>query len=341
LYKVGIIGTGFGSKVYVPVMKSMNLFEITGLSDFGSGNSKKVIKKNNLSCQSFNDPKELIRSDKNNLICIVSPPVTHKNYIELSLQYKKHIICEKPIGLNNKLIKTFYKVAKRNNLLNIVNYHFRFNDLIMNLKKAIINSELGEIKEIKVNWILSSNVKKNNTWKSIEEKGGELKNEVLSHVIDYILFLIEEPITKIKNIKSRKYVDKLGIINELNRIHLLARCINCSINVYRCARFVGSHKILVKGSKKSVLVSFKSPFDRKSKSMTFFNERKLESKIIGSSSKDALAGDDRKNSFSNMLHQITNSINNDFLPTFDSAIKVWNILEMINKNLSPRNISQM
>ena len=331
MYKVGIIGVGFGAKVYVPVLKCMDLFQITGVSDFGSGNSLNVINEYNLSCESYNDPKKLISSKKNNLICIVSPPSTHKKYIELSLKNNKHVICEKPIGLNKSSINNFYKIAKKKKLLNLVNYHFRFDDLIMCLKESIINDELGEINKIRINWIFSSNSNKKNNWKSDKENGGNIRNEVLSHIIDYLSFLIDKPITKLDSVSMKRYIDKKNMMNEFMKVNLKIKHINCLINIFRSSSFRGSHKILIKGSKKSALIYFNSPFDKNSKFLTFFTNRKKEKKISGHLSSQTLDGDDRKNSFMNMLSQITNRDGKDFLPNFNSAIKVWNILELINK----------
>ena len=143
MYKVGIIGVGFSSKVYIPVFLQKKKFIITGICDGGSEKAKKIIKKYNLNCEYFTAAEDLISSKKNNLICVVSPPETHHNFVKLIVDQNKNFICEKPLGLK----KFSEKKIITSDTLNIVNYHYRFEKFILFLKKEIKKKKLEKSKK--------------------------------------------------------------------------------------------------------------------------------------------------------------------------------------------------
>lgn len=325
MYKVGIIGTGFSSKVYIPVFLQKKNFEITGICDSGSEKAKKIIKKYNLKCKYFTTAEDLISSEKTNLICIVSPPETHHHYIKLIINQKKNFICEKPLGLKR------FSQSKSipSDTLNIVNYHYRFEKFILLLKKEIKRNRIGEINKIKILWRFNPLKIQNFSWKLDKDRGGGVRNEILSHVFDYIYFLIGDKFKKIEVIQNKKF-KKGDSLNEILNLKLgTSKTCKIEILLARADKFLGAHKIFVKGSKFSALISFKFPFDINSKYLKIFKKNKKTYKIFDNKKDTLFYDDDRKNSFSMMLDYIEKDKRHKFLPNVQTSNLIWKYLDKI------------
>lgn len=327
MYKVGIIGTSFSSKVYIPVLRRRKNFVITGVCDNGSGSAKEIIKKFNLDCEYFKTAEDIICSKNNDLVCIVSPPKTHHNFIKLAIRQKKHFICEKPLGLE----KFSYEKFNKKDFLNIINYHFRFERFILFLKKEIKKKKIGEIKKIKILWRFRPLEINNFDWKLDKKLGGGVENEILPHVLDYLYFLIEEEFKSIEVIKDIKTKQKKFLNEILNlRLYSSRKCL-IEILIARNPRFKGSHKIFIKGSKLSALIFFKSPFDTYSKYLKIFRKNSKSYEILEKNNGFFFEGDDRKNSFNVMLDYIEKDKRHKFLPNIDSSNLVWKHLGKIER----------
>ncbi len=316
MFKVGIIGTNFGSKIYVPVMKNNKNFLITGISDNGSGSSEQIISYYKLSdCKAYSDFKDLIFSKDNNIICIVTPTYTHHKLIKLCIEAGKKIICEKPMGLSS------LKKSYENDFSFFVNYHFRFNYLIMKIKSFFKKKKIGKIKKIKVQWFLKNPDIEKKHWKTNVKLGGSIKFEIFTHIVDYLTYILSKDIYDVQlnqNIKKSN--------NEIFKCKVLFSGIDaCSINIKRNSNFSGSHKILIIGSKSSILLFIGHPFDYKSKYLIYFKNRKKK-EIFYDNQKGNLEGDDRLNSFNNFLNKIVEDPTNKAIPNYDSANYVHKIL---------------
>ena len=315
MFKVGIIGTNFGSKIYVPVMKNNKNFLITGISDNGSGSSEHIISNYKLSdCKAYSDSKDLILSKDNDIICIVTPTHTHHELIKLCVEAGKKIICEKPMGLSS------LKISSENDFF-FVNYHFRFNYLIMKVKSFLEKNKIGKIKKIKVQWFLRNPDIKQKYWKTNDKLGGSIKLEIFSHIADYLTFILSKDINDVQLNKNTKKKN-----NETFECKLFFSGIDaCFVNIKRNSNFSGSHKILIIGSKSSILLFISHPFDYKSKYLICFKNKK-KTQIFYDNQKDNLEGDDRLNSFNNFLNKIVDDPTNKAIPNYVSANYVHKIL---------------
>ena len=169
----------------------------------------------------------------------------------------------------------------------------------------------------------------NYSWKLDKNRGGGVRNEILSHVFDYIYFLIGEKFDKIEVIQNKK-IKKGNKLNEVLNLRLsTSKTCKIEILLARGDNFLGAHKIFVKGSKFSALISFKYPFDIKSKYLKIFKKNKKTYKILNNNKDVFFHDDDRKNSFSMMLDYIEKDKKHEFLPNVKTSNLIWKYLDKI------------
>tara|TARA_X000000950_G_scaffold288388_1_gene404912 strand:- start:56307 stop:57254 length:948 start_codon:yes stop_codon:yes gene_type:complete len=298
LFKVGIIGLNFGGNVHIPAYQKSNQFEITGIFDNGSGKGKLLKKKYSLNCKIYSDVEKMIFSEENNLIDICSPTFTHSKYLKKVYDAKKNVICEKPMGESFSQIIGLADKFEKKKLINIINYEFRFEFLMNELKKIIKKNK--EIKEIDISWLIGSTKVKG--WKATQKKGGGIVNELLCHIIDYLYFLLE-----IKDLFSMTCLKKKILRNSCHLTFQIKQTL-INIKIVRSLRIKKSeHVISVQGKKESAILSYFHPFSSKDKKLIVTKESSKK-KIKNADDKKNIS-DDRILSFYNLIDSVKKKTN--------------------------------
>lgn len=78
-------------------------------------------------------------------VIIATPTATHYRIVKSALLKGKHVLCEKPLAINNKESKELLFIAKEQKKILMVGYVFVFNNGIIALKNHIEQKELGKI----------------------------------------------------------------------------------------------------------------------------------------------------------------------------------------------------
>lgn len=203
IINVGIIGTGYGKRVILPVVKSINKLKVKYI--FSRKNKKKY--KKNIQNLITNDILEIKKDKSIDLLFIESPPKKHIEHLRLFSKNQNHIVCEKPLITEKTEIKHILDMPRNKNFLYAVNHQLRFDPYIIKINEIIKKNILGKIKLIIINHNTNKfdEKKKDNWWLKKKEGGGEL-NAIGVHLIDLIKYLNGNII----NIKSNIHFSKKG-----------------------------------------------------------------------------------------------------------------------------------
>ena len=82
------------------------------------------------------------------VIYIGVPHTFHYDFTMLALKNGKHVLCEKPLGINSQETQAMFAQAKKQNLFLMEAMWMRFFPAIAEVKKIIRSGELGELKSI-------------------------------------------------------------------------------------------------------------------------------------------------------------------------------------------------
>lgn len=208
MIKIGIIGTGFGTTQTIS-FSALNGAEVIALCGAHYEKTKKKAQELNVP-KVYKTYQELLADKEIDLVTIATPNHLHKPMFLDAVKAKKHIILEKPAGLNSTEIKEELRAVKEYNKLVIVDHPLRFNPVTIKLKELIENGTLGTISNIQVsayvNYVSADD--KSFIWIDYPEYGGGQMLNMGTHEIDLIRFIFDMPKLQHGNLIKKTVIEK-------------------------------------------------------------------------------------------------------------------------------------
>ena len=143
--KWGVLGTaGIAAGCTIPGMKkakSCELYAIAGRS----------IDKANLFKERFGFEKAyegydaLLSDPEVEAVYIPLPNNIHAEWVIKALNAKKHVLCEKPVAMNESELRRMFKAAKDNGVIFMEAYEYLHSPYVTALKETIKSGEIGEV----------------------------------------------------------------------------------------------------------------------------------------------------------------------------------------------------
>ncbi|MCA1030355.1 Gfo/Idh/MocA family oxidoreductase [Bacillus timonensis] len=184
--KVGVIGTGFGAKVHVPIFSTHPNFEVVSIASVSRGNIEEI-KKNTGIDRVYKDWKQMLDNEELDLVSIVSAPFLHHEMVIESYKRGLHVICEKPMAFDSNEAKEMIIARDRANKMGFINFEYRYVPARQKVKEIILSNTLGEIIHISYKCQLAGldNLKdRRRGWLSQRKYGGGMLGALGSHMID-------------------------------------------------------------------------------------------------------------------------------------------------------------
>lgn len=186
--KWGIVGCGgIARKRTIPGMLMAENCEIVAVQDVNLEIAKEVQAeaKAKYALESF---EELLKLDEVDAVYIASPLFCHKEQVIASAKAKKHVLCEKPLGLNSDEIREMMAACDDNNVKFGTAFMARFHRYHEKAKEIVKSGVLGEITSLKAQFSFEYPVL--NVWRQdIKLAGGGGFMDVGTHAIDILRFM--------------------------------------------------------------------------------------------------------------------------------------------------------
>ncbi len=101
---------------------------------------------------SFGSYDELFMSDVVDVVYIATPHTSHAKLSIKAMNHKKHVLCEKPMGMNSAEVELMLTKAKENNVFLMEALWTRFNPTIKKVKDLVNTGEIGKVAYIKADF---------------------------------------------------------------------------------------------------------------------------------------------------------------------------------------------
>jgi predicted dehydrogenase len=144
LIKVGIIGAGGIGETHLEALFRIGGVEVTAICrrdrDWATAYAEKhAIPK------IYTDYRELINDNDVEVVHVASPNNLHYEHVMYALDAGKHVVCDKPLGIN--VAQTFQMLsrAKEKKLAHALCYNHRFLPLIFQMREMVKRGELGKL----------------------------------------------------------------------------------------------------------------------------------------------------------------------------------------------------
>lgn len=208
--RLGVIGCGDIAKDMLLVFRITRGVSVVSLCDINEERLAKAGKRFK-KAELFSDYNELIEKSDCDAVYIALPHFLHYPVMKKAIAHKKHILCEKPITMNENNAREIVRLAGESRLKIAVNYQYRYDGNCYRLVQAVKNGDLGRINFIRcaVPWSRDEEYFNFAPWhRSLEKSGGGTLLTQGSHLLDIILWMTDSDIRKVDSICKRiKFTD--------------------------------------------------------------------------------------------------------------------------------------
>lgn len=197
--RVGIIGTGFGTKVQAPIMGWHEGYEVRALSSVFRGNLEEVSRETGIE-RVYGNWEEMLDNEELDLVSVVSSPTRHREMAIRALEKGLHVLCEKPMALGAAETKDMLTKLAASKGKGFINFHWRLLPVRRKIKEMIRSNQLGKIQYIKYQGSFSGYktlTTKEIGWLGNASEGGGMLFAIGSHMIDSLMWWMGEKIADV------------------------------------------------------------------------------------------------------------------------------------------------
>lgn len=145
----GILSTAKIARTQViPAIKQSSFGEVTAIASASADKVKPVAEEFNIP-SIYNSYEELLAADDIDAIYNPLPNHLHVSYTIKALEAGKHVLCEKPVGINAAEAQQLLDAAKRHSHLKVMEaFMYRFHPQWQKARQIIDEGLLGEVKHV-------------------------------------------------------------------------------------------------------------------------------------------------------------------------------------------------
>jgi predicted dehydrogenase len=200
MFRIGLIGCGNISETFTQGVRESPDLTLQAVCSASEESMNTVGDRENISRERrFKDYRDLLKSEDIDAVVICTPNNLHYQMAIDAIYNKKPFILEKPITVSLESAEKLLKITEESNILNSVNYSYRFYSTVRYIKYLIEKGELGRVYHMYVQFFQgwASNPEKimlkRRSWRLNKEiSGSGVLGDLGTHVIDLTRFLIGE-----------------------------------------------------------------------------------------------------------------------------------------------------
>jgi len=188
-YKIGLIGCGRISLNHFDAIKNTPELELVAVCDSRKDHADKAAK--DTGAKAYYDYDKMLASDID-VVTICTPSGLHPVHGIQAAKAGKHVITEKPMGVDLKSVDKLIAECKKNKVQLFVVKQNRLNATMQLLKKAIEKGRFGKIYSAYVNvfWQRPQEYYSMSPWRGTWKMDGGAFSNQASHYLDAIVWLV-------------------------------------------------------------------------------------------------------------------------------------------------------
>ena len=140
---MGLIGLGNQGKIHLNTCISFSNAEIIGAADL-SKKSQKYAKKMGVK-NVYSDYSSLLKNDEIDAVIISLPNFLHSEVVQMAAEAGKDILLEKPMARTVDEANEIVRCVKKCGIKLLMGYNLRFNPIIEEMHKKILNGSIGQV----------------------------------------------------------------------------------------------------------------------------------------------------------------------------------------------------
>jgi predicted dehydrogenase len=143
-YKFGILGPGKIANRFAEALQTVDRAELYAVASRDGEKAKAFADKFKIK-KVYTSYEMLAKDPEVDVVYVATPHTFHYEHTLLCLQYKKPVLCEKPLTLNKKLAEAMVDTARKNNTFLMEAMWTRFIPAIIEAKRLVDKNEIGPV----------------------------------------------------------------------------------------------------------------------------------------------------------------------------------------------------
>lgn len=190
--RAGVIGTGFIGPVHIEAVKRLGV-TVTAICGSTASAKDTAARWGIPEVYGDYDYRAMLRSPNVDVVHITSPNKVHVEQSLAALAAGKHVICEKPLGMDTRETARLVRAAAKSDRVFAVNYMCRFFPAVLQMRAMIRRGDLGRIIHVQghffQDWLLKDT---DYNWRLLSSEGGKLRavGDIGTHWIDAVSFIL-------------------------------------------------------------------------------------------------------------------------------------------------------
>lgn len=185
--KVAVIGTGFGARCQMPAFVAHPDTKLVAVVSQSLERARIAAQTHGAPVYS-DDYRTVIKRDDIDLVSITAPPHLHAPITLAALKAGKHVLCEKPMALNEREAARMVDAARKARRAGLIDHEFRYLPERARLRDLVSDGWLGDVQRIAwietTSWMAAGGDYRFG-WQSQAKCGGGLLGALGSHAVDY------------------------------------------------------------------------------------------------------------------------------------------------------------
>lgn len=255
MFRVGIVGIGFGQQAHVPAFRQNAhcRVEAIGASDLSRA---RVVAERLSIPKAYGDWRALVADPDVDVVTIATPPSLQPDIAMLALAQGKPVFCEKPLASTTLAASAMLDAARRAGVPHMVDFSFTAIDEWIQARTILERGELGCLRHVAVAWHTETYVVRHGlrSWKTAGvESGGGVLNNFVSVVLHYVEWLVGR-IARLTATLSTTLVGTLRAETEAVLCLELEAGALVSVSVSNSARLGSGHRIEIYGDEGTLIL---------------------------------------------------------------------------------------
>lgn len=204
--RLGVVGCGrVFERYHLPALKRSPDWDLVAVCEFLK-ERREWIQKSYQGVSAFESFPELLENSTLDALLITTPPVTHSHLAIRALERGLHVLVEKPMALNILQGQMMLEAALQSRKHLWVGFNRRFRRSSVDLKGRLEHVPVDSIQEIR--YLNESPPRQTVTpYLGDDSKGGGVLDDVASHQVDLLAWLLSQPVEEVRVCHSSKNKD--------------------------------------------------------------------------------------------------------------------------------------
>lgn len=213
---IGIIGTGFTRRVQIPAFLECEGARIVSVASATESNARSAAEQFGIGHWTT-DWKETVDHPEVDLVCMTTPPLTHRAIALHTFGSGKHLLAEKPTAMSSQEAEEMARAAASSGVFAIIDHELRFLPGRLKALEMVRAGDIGTIRHAKYSFRAPHRGNQEAVWDwwSDRAQGGGALGAIGSHAIDTLHWYLGADVKSVScqlqtHIKQRR--DSTGVI---------------------------------------------------------------------------------------------------------------------------------